>query len=293
MTDVVDLAVLDAPRRIPVHGDLVGRRAAVLGAPVSHSRSPDLHLAAYRALGLADWGYERLDCTAEQLPALVAGADDAFVGFSVTMPSKRAALEFATERTTRAELVGSANTLVRRPSGWRADCTDIDGMRASLKQVGVGESSPSSALLIGGGGTALPTVAALAAAGITDLTVVVRDAARAADVLRLSETLGIAARTADFVASAELAETASAVGVTVSTVPADAVAALAQTLSTTPRLVDVIYNPWPTPLAAAVQRAGGQVVGGLVMLLHQALSQVEQFTGRPAPAAEMTAALGS
>ncbi|KJR03811.1 shikimate dehydrogenase, partial [Gordonia sihwensis] len=51
-------------------------------------------------------------------------------------------------------------------------------------------------------------------------------------------------------------------------------------------------DPWPTPLAAATAAAGGTVVGGLVMLLNQAYSQVEQFTGRPAPKAAMAAAVG-
>ena len=46
----------------------------MLGSPIAHSRSPQLHLAAYRALGLADWTYERIECTAEELPSLVGGS---------------------------------------------------------------------------------------------------------------------------------------------------------------------------------------------------------------------------
>ncbi|MGW4356685.1 hypothetical protein ACWELJ_31840, partial [Nocardia sp. NPDC004582] len=106
------------------------RRAAVLGSPIAHSRSPQLHLAAYRALGL-DWSYERIECTGEQLPGLVDGLGPEWVGLSVTMPGKVAALGYADERTERAELVGSANTLVRTDSGWRADCTDVDGVRGA------------------------------------------------------------------------------------------------------------------------------------------------------------------
>lgn len=56
-------------------------------------------------------------------------------------------------------------------------------------------------------------------------------------------------------------------------------------------LLDAIYHPWPTPLAAAVEQSGGVVVGGLEMLLHQAFGQVEQFTGMPAPRAAMEQAL--
>ncbi len=85
----------------------------MLGSPIAHSRSPQLHLAAYRALGLTDWTYDRIECTDDELATLVGGLGPEWVGLSVTMPGKFAALAFADERTARAELVGSANTLLR------------------------------------------------------------------------------------------------------------------------------------------------------------------------------------
>ena len=78
----------------------------------------------------------------------------------------------------------------------------------------------------------------------------------------------------------------------VNTVPADAAAQYASTLARTPLLLDAIYDPWPTPLASAVESAGGRVISGLQMLLNQAFAQVEQFTGLPAPKEAMRAALG-
>ena len=77
----------------------------------------------------------------------------------------------------------------------------------------------------------------------------------------------------------------------VSTIPADAAARYAAHLAGAPVLLDAIYDPWPTPLAQAVADRGGEVISGLQMLLHQAFSQVEQFTGRPAPRQQMAAAL--
>ncbi|MEE3850461.1 shikimate dehydrogenase [Gordonia sp. LSe1-13] len=269
------------------------RRAAVLGSPVSHSRSPRIHLAAYRALGLEDWTYDRIDCTAEQLPSLVSQLGPEFVGLSVTMPAKLAALAFADERTARAELVGSANTLVRTERGWRADCTDIDGMSGALREVGVDAATNPAAVVVGAGGTALPTVAALADAGFTRLTVVARDADKATGVIDVAAALGMSAEVVAFAVDPELDRRVRAAGVVVSTVPAPAAAVLVDSLAAAARLVDVIYDPWPTPLASAVSAAGGQVVGGLVMLLNQAFSQVEQFTGRPAPRDVMAAALDS
>lgn len=267
------------------------RKAAVLGSPVAHSKSPALHRAAYAALGLSGWTYDAIDTTAEQLPDRVGTADAQWVGFSVTMPGKLAALAFADVRTRRAELIGSANTLVRTADGWRADCTDVDGMTGALGEVGL-PADARSAVLIGAGGTALPTIAALAEAGINEVSVVARSAQRARSVLELAEELHVRATVVPFDADERLRRACADAQVTVSTVPAPAAQGLIAAVSATSRLIDVIYDPWPTPLAAAVSDAGGTVVGGLVMLLNQAFSQVEQFTGLPAPKAAMAAAVG-
>lgn len=279
------------PRRAPIGGS-TGRKAAVLGSPVSHSRSPDLHLAAYRALGLDGWTYERIECDERRLPTLVGELSAEWVGLSVTMPGKRVALEVADERTERAVLVGSANTLVRAENGWRADCTDIDGMIGALRQLDVEVAERPRAVLVGAGGTALPSVAALAEAGFGDLTVVARDERRASDVVELAQRLDLDVRFLPFVPSRALAEASTEADVVVSTVPASAAEPIIDSLAKARALVDVIYDPWPTPLAAAVAARGGRVVGGLVMLLNQAYSQVEQFTGLPAPRAAMAAAVG-
>ncbi|MBM7367815.1 shikimate dehydrogenase [Gordonia hydrophobica] len=267
------------------------RKAAVLGSPVAHSKSPTLHRAAYDALGLDGWTYDAIETDADQLAERVRAAGPEWVGFSVTMPGKLAALAFADERTQRAELIGSANTLVRIDGGWRADCTDVDGMAGALAEADV-PSHAARAVLIGAGGTALPTIAALADAGITDVSIVARNAARAGGVCDLADRLGVRVEVIDFEVGDVLAQACADADVTVSTVPATAAAALVPSVVASRRLIDVIYDPWPTPLAAAVADAGGTVVGGLVMLLNQAYSQVEQFTGKPAPKEAMAAALG-
>lgn len=259
----------------------------MLGSPVAHSKSPLLHLAAYRALGLTDWTYERIDCTADELPALVTGLGPEWVGLSVTMPGKFAALRFADERTERAELVGSANTLVRTENGWRADNTDIDGVAGALGHVG----HVRRAIVLGSGGTAPAAVVALADLGAVEITVVARDRAKAARLMELGAAVGVTTTFCELT-DPRLAEVVASADVLVSTIPADAAAAYARVFAGVPVLLDAIYDPWPTPLAAAVREAGGEVISGLQMLLHQAFGQVEQFTGRPAPCEQMAAALG-
>ena len=252
----------------------------MLGSPIAHSRSPDLHLAAYRALGLADWTYERIECGAEELPEVVSGFGREWVGVSVTMPGKFAALRFADERTDRAELAGSANTLLRTPDGWRADNTDIDGVTGALGSVS------GRGVVVGSGGTAPAAIVALAELGVGDITVVARNPDKAARLVELADRVGAAARFCEL-GSAAVADAE----VVVSTLPAEVAAGYAERFAGAAVLLDAIYDPWPTPLAAAVMAAGGRVVSGLQMLLHQAFAQVEQFTGLPAPREAMEAAL--
>jgi len=265
----------------PVEG---ARRAAILGSPVSHSRSPQLHLAAYRALGLTDWTYDRIECGADELPAVVGGFGPEWVGVSVTMPGKFAALRFADEHTTRAVRVGSANTLVRTQRGWRADNTDIDGVSGAIG------SASGWALVCGSGGTAPAAVAGLAQLGVGGITVVARNPEKAARLVDLGARIGVPTR---FCAldGAELADEVATAEVLVSTIPADVASRYAAIFAPIPVLLDAVYDPWPTPLAAAVADAGGRVINGVQMLLNQAFAQVEQFTGLPAPREAMTCAL--
>jgi shikimate dehydrogenase len=252
-------------------------------------------MAAYRALGLTDWSYERIDCTADELPGLVSRLGPEWVGLSVTMPNKVTALEFATERTGRAVLAGSANTLVRLDRGWRADCTDVDGVRGALADVAAGGPSSfdgTAAVLLGAGGTARPALVALEELGIERVTVIARDSARAHETLKLAATLGIPSRVIGFNPHL-VREACGDAAVVVSTLPAAAAAPIAEAVAAAPVVLDAIYDPWPTPLARAVQDAGGVVVSGLDMLLNQAFGQVEQFTGRPAPRAAMAEALAA
>jgi shikimate dehydrogenase len=200
------------------------------------------------------------------------------------MPGKFAALRFADTRTDRAEHVGSANTLFRTPGGWRADNTDIDGVTGALGTVS------GNAVVVGSGGTAPAVVVGLATLGVQRISVIARNQEKADRLVGLARRSGVEGRWCD-IDGAGLAATMAEVDVVVNTIPADVAARYASALATTPLLLDAIYDPWPTPLAAAVQAGGGRVVSGLQMLLNQAYAQVELFTGRPAPKEAMRAAL--
>jgi len=263
-------------------------RAAVLGSPIAHSLSPVLHRAAYAALGLDGWRYDRFEVDEVALPGFVDGLDPAqWAGLSLTMPLKRAILPLLDEVTPTAASVEAVNTVVFTADGRRlGDNTDIPGMVAALRERGV--TSVPSAAVLGAGATASSALAALAQICRGEVTAYVRGPARAAEMRQWGERLGVSVHTADWT------DAAKALGepLVVNTTPAGAADHLADAVPDAPgALFDVLYDPWPTALAAAWSARSGAVVGGLDLLVHQAVLQVEQHTGRaPAPLAAMRAA---
>ncbi|WP_406859727.1 shikimate dehydrogenase [Streptomyces sp. HUAS MG47] len=263
------------------------RRAAVLGSPIAHSLSPVLHRTAYAALGLADWSYDRFEIDEAALPGFVGDLDDSWAGLSLTMPLKRAIIPLLDEVGETAASVEAVNTVVFRADGSRyGDNTDIPGMLAALRERGV--EKVDSAAILGAGATASSALAALARISSGPVTAYVRSEARAAEMRAWGERLAVDVRTADW----DDAVRAFDAPLVVATTPAGTTDALAEAVPGAPgTLFDVLYDPWPTALAAAWSDRGAQVVGGLDLLVHQAVLQVQQMTGVPeAPLAAMRAA---
>jgi len=261
----------------------------VLGSPIDHSLSPVLHRAAYRELGL-DWQYDAVDVTEDGLAGFLGGLGARWRGLSLTMPLKRAVLPLLDDMSETTVEAGAANTVLLDDRGRRfGHNTDVPGMRQALQEQGV--SQVRSATVVGGGATATSAVLALAGLGLRDVALRVREPGRARETVEAAGRLDAAPR----ITVARLDEPldpAQPVDVVVSTVPAEAQAEFAERLVALAGLVfDVIYDPWPTPLALAAEAAGRTVVGGLDLLVHQATRQVELMTGlSPAPLETMRAA---
>ena len=274
---------------MPVQSTERARRTAVCGKPIGHSLSPVIHTAGFAAAGLLTWSYTAIECAEAELPGLVAGLGPEWAGLSLTRPLKEVALTVAAAASPVATAIGAANTLVRRPDGtWFADNTDVPGMVRVLGDAGLAPGP--SVTVLGGGGTARAALAAAAQLGAADVTVVTRRPEAREELAPAAAALGVTITGVEW-ADAPAAFDADAV---ISTVPKGAADALATAVKWRPGTVlfDAIYDPWPTPLAAAAADHGVPVVSGLDLLLAQALGQFEQFTGvRPAPEAAMRAAL--
>lgn len=275
------------------------RRAGVLGHPISHSLSPVLHRAAYHALEL-DWEYEAYDVESGALANFLTGIDRDWAGLSLTMPLKVEALALMDFVEPLAKTLGVINTVL--VGGRDATLqlvganTDVYGVVTALGEADV--RRVDSAVVLGGGATAVSTVAALGQLGCTRPVVAVRSRARAGGLLRACTAMGVAPRFVDLAEPAQIASALESCDVLVSTIPADAGAALAEGVGEArvkehAVLLDVVYSPLVTPLGAAWEHWGGKRVGGERMLLHQASEQVRLMTGLPAPVVAMNAALAA
>jgi shikimate dehydrogenase len=270
------------------------RRAAVLGSPIAHSLSPRLHRAAYARLGLAGWSYGRREVDEAALPGFLdglgrEGPEAGWAGFSLTMPLKRAVIPLLDEADPAALAVNAVNTLVLRADGTRYGAnTDVPGLAAALRERGV--VSVGGAAVLGAGATAGSALAALSAVVKGPITVYLRNPARLAGFDALVAHFDLELDPRPWSAARDAAE----FELVVNTTPAGAADALAERLPDhVGTLFDVLYHPWPTPLAAAWSERGGAVLGGQDLLLHQAVGQVELMTGIEGRSAEILEAMRS
>ena len=267
--------------------DQAVRRAAVLGSPIQHSLSPVLHGAAYRALDLHGWHYDKIECDEPGLPRLVDSMGPEWAGLSLTMPLKRVVMTVADEVSPLAEAVGAANTLVFSPGGGtRADNTDVAGMVSALREAGLTRVEQS--VILGAGGTAQSALAAVRELGHQSPIILVRNLARTSELRETAERLGMRPTISDGL----FTEPLPAADLVISTLPGGAADPLSATRWKPDTMVlDVVYAPWPTSFAGSALAAGCPVVSGLAVLLYQAVAQVELMTGHPGPVEAMRTAL--
>jgi shikimate dehydrogenase len=288
------------PTAAPGHPGAAPFQGAVLGHPIGHSKSPALHRAAYQLLGLP-YEYQAIDVEVPELPELIerVRAERNWYGLSVTMPLKNAVVDLVDDLTPVARALGAVNTVVATATDdggthLLGDNTDVAGIVNALRHAGVGER-PRAAIL-GGGGTAVSAVAALAALQAPGVDVFVRNPEKAAASREVSLALGLPCELLPFDGAARAL---AGYDVVISTLPprgADTMAdeflgLTADGATSGAFLLDVAYDPWPSAIAEAWERRGGTIVAGIEMLLYQGVEQVKLFAaarGNGGPATERT-----
>jgi shikimate dehydrogenase len=260
----------------------VAARLAVLGHPIAHSKSPLLHAAAYERLGL-DWRYDAIELTTDGLADFVGSRGPVWRGLSLTMPLKREVLPLLDSSDRFVQQTGSANTVLfdqREGRRWISGFnTDVYGIAEAFRRAG--HPRLDTVQILGGGATAASAIAAVGNLGATRVLVSVRSPERAAHLVDVGVGHGIE------MAIGELSDAARpdfAPDAIISTLPNAVEASVGFDPDTRQRAVlfDVAYSPWPTSLASNWYEVGGEVIGGLEMLVLQALVQVRIFvSGNP------------
>ena len=273
------------------HTTVVG----VIGWPVEHSVSPQMHNAALHALGL-DWCYVPFAVRPERLPQAIAGMRALGLrGLNATVPHKQALLSLMDELTPEARAIGAVNTVLMREEGLLGHNTDAQGFLRALREAGF-EPQGCSALVLGAGGVARAIVYALLSVGAS-LMLLNRTLARAEALAREfsaygkmlleagpldASTLRRACSRADLIVNATTLGMWPQVETTPwpeeGTFPSDAFC------------YDVVYNPRETRWLCQARAAGCAAVDGLGMLVHQGAEALELWTGQSAPVQVMRAA---
>ncbi len=273
------------------------RIAGVIGDPISHTRSPAMHNAAFAALDL-DWVYVPFHVFAENLKSAVEGFRATGVrGINATVPHKPALLELVDGMSDEASFIGAINTLIFEPDGRvLGENTDARGFIAAMDDHGVAAPAGEKVVVLGAGGAARAVVAALGGAGVSDIVIVNRTESRAqALAARARDRMGLTARSGPLTPESlrdALEGAAMLVNTTSGGMHGLAPLQVDAGLLAPPLVVyDIVYSPPETALLKAASANGCDTLNGLSMLVHQAAIAFESWTGESAPVDVMRDAL--
>ncbi len=268
----------------------------VIGDPVEHSRSPQMHNAAFEALGL-DYVYVPFRIEADALPAAIEGFKAInVVGLNVTIPHKQAVIPLIDEISLEVELIGAVNTLIFEDGQIKGDNTDGSGFLDGLTETGLELREDDSALVIGAGGSARAVVVALGSVGVAPIFIANRTISRAMKLAKdLSETIDISIhgiglddpRLAGIVNNAALVVNTASVSMDTSKPPLIRV----EWLQPQTAVCDIVYTPPNTRLLMAAAEKGCHTIQGLGMLVHQGAIAFEKWTKAAPPVTTMKGAL--
>ncbi|QDH19987.1 shikimate dehydrogenase [Saccharibacillus brassicae] len=268
-------------------------KLGVIGDPIAHSKSPAMHNAALRELGL-EGEYAAIHVTPQRLGDMIRSVrEDGYRGINVTIPHKENVMPYLDELGEDARRIGAVNTIVNENGRLIGRNTDGIGYVRSLKEEAAAELTGRRIVVIGAGGAARGIVHALAAEAPDRITLLNRTTQRAEELAReWSDLIDLVALPADRAAqaleSADLVINTTSVGMHphVDGLPLDPAL-----LRGTEIVSDLIYNPLETRLLRLARERGCRTHGGLGMFVYQGAYALEYWTGVPAPVSAMRRAV--
>lgn len=262
------------------------RIVGVIGDPVEHSRSPQMHNAAFAKAGL-DYVYVPFHVRPDDLAAAIAGFKAInVVGINVTLPHKQAVIPFLTSISREAELIGAVNTLTFVDGNIHGDNTDAPGVLQALDEDGNTSGTPvgEKVVVLGAGGAARAVVVALALRGVAAITIANRTVEKAvALATEMDQKTGVSMQGMGLTDERlPLSVRESKLLVNTATISMDVTHPLlisADWLQPNTIVYDIVYTPPVTPLMQAATERGCQTLGGIGMLVHQGAIAFEKWTG--------------
>ncbi len=273
------------------------RLTAIFGDPVEHSRSPEMHNAAYAALGM-DRAYVAFRVSPPALRAALAAIPAlGILGVNLTVPLKEHAARLIRDLSDEARILGAVNCVSNRKGALHGDNTDARGLERALRAIGV-RAARRKIVIVGAGGAAASALLAAIRLRAADIVVANRTPARAARLARRLapaphrrvriETRGLdALRDRAVLGDAAVIINATSMGLTTARfAELDYAAAPRECL-----FHDMIYAPGPTAFLRPAIRAGYRTTDGAGMLAAQGELAFRMFNGVVPPAGVMAAAL--
>ncbi|HEY4888310.1 MAG TPA: shikimate dehydrogenase [Candidatus Dormibacteraeota bacterium] len=247
----------------------------LLGHDISYSRSPDMHNAAFRAIGL-DWTYERLDVSPGDLPTALKGLRQPDVaGANVTIPHKQAVMQHMDSIDPEAVRARAVNTIVRDGDRLVGSNTDIAAIRSAIESVGL-EPKGAKAVILGAGGSARAAAVALEGAHITFVSRHLEAANVPGRAIAWDDvSLHALTRSADVLVNATPLGRRDEMPIRPAALPREGA------------VIDLVYVTGGTPLVRKARSLGLRTADGWEILLAQGARSFEAWTGRSAPVSSM------
>lgn len=268
----------------------------IIGDPIKHSRSPQIHNAAITALGL-DYVYVPFHVQPDNLGAAIEGFKATnVIGINVTIPHKQNVISYLDEISREATLIGAVNTLIFKEGAIIGENTDAPGFLQAMQEEGLDVPQGGSAVIIGAGGSARAVVVALALAGVRTICITNRTVSRA---IALATDLSEKTDASIYGIGLDDPKLSNAVGTsqlivnTASTSMDVSHPLLIDPDWLEPRSIvyDIVYTPPETRLLQAAAEKDCHTIGGLGMLVHQGAIAFEKWTGVNPPVETMRQAL--
>ena len=259
--------------------DASTRLCCLIGHPVSHSLSPQIHNAAFKALNL-NYAYLTFDVRVDELENAIRGLKAlGAAGFNITIPHKIRAVRFLDELDEVAEKAGAVNTVVIKNEKLFGYNTDVYGVEESLRNLDLPKSKP--ALVIGAGGAAKAVLVALLNLGFRRFVIANRTIRKAEALASWIESMNAEA---EFCGLDQIKEKSAGCGLLVNATPigmtpkTDETPLTSGEIPRTSTALDLVYNPLKTRFLKEAEKAGAETISGLSVLVHQAAKAFELWT---------------